>query len=230
MRLAAIDYVSCSNRIDNIGSKVILPDEWTNINTHHSFIPPVFIVNLQVPSQFPTSLFTEINDGPGWSLVYYFVMTNDTADSLIDLTTTSPGIRLFASYCQSAPENSESKQWKGRFKTITRCDNIDEFGLPSFITSYNGKPVLIRNTGTLIRGDNNKYIEMDINIHKFSTVPKKGLQMLISQFERMDITMGFCIESQCDDEMPETLIGCGTMRRPQFTIASDWSHLSNQIV
>ena len=32
-----------------------------------------------------------------------------------------------------------------------RCQNIDEFGLPSFISSYNGQPVLIRHTGNLVR-------------------------------------------------------------------------------
>lgn len=31
------------------------------------------------------------------------------------------------------------------------CSNLDSFGLPSFISSYNAKPVLIRQTGTLIR-------------------------------------------------------------------------------
>ena len=56
-----------------------------------------------------------------------------------------------------------------------RCQNIDEFGLPSFITAYNAKPVLIRNTGTLIRGTN--YIEMDINVHRFASVPKQALQV-----------------------------------------------------
>lgn len=41
--------------------------------------------------------------------------------------------------------------WAGRFKIILRCEDIEQFGLPSFITAYNSKPVLIRNTGTLVR-------------------------------------------------------------------------------
>ena len=44
-------------------------------------------------------------------------------------------------------ETASFAKWKGRFKVILNCNNIDEFGLPSFITSYNAKPVLIRNTG-----------------------------------------------------------------------------------
>ena len=41
--------------------------------------------------------------------------------------------------------------WMGRFKVTIRCENIEEFGLPSFITAYNAKPILIRNTGILYR-------------------------------------------------------------------------------
>jgi hypothetical protein len=41
--------------------------------------------------------------------------------------------------------------WIGRFKIILRCEDIEQFGLPSFITAYNSKPVLIRSTGTLMR-------------------------------------------------------------------------------
>jgi hypothetical protein len=47
--------------------------------------------------------------------------------------------------------NGSGCPWRARFKVTMRCQNIDEFGLPSFITSYNAKPVLIRNTGTLVR-------------------------------------------------------------------------------
>lgn len=67
-----------------------------------------------------------------------------------------PGVKLFSDYCSQAPEadlhgSSSSSPWKARFKATMRCQNIDEFGLPSFISAYNGKPVLIRHTGTLIR-------------------------------------------------------------------------------
>lgn len=68
-----------------------------------------------------------------------------------------PAIKLFLKYCLEAKEGpgdtepARSDPLRGRFKVIVACSNIDEFGFPSFITSYNAKPVLIRNTGTLIR-------------------------------------------------------------------------------
>jgi hypothetical protein len=50
-----------------------------------------------------------------------------------------------------SPAAEGPNPWVGRFKIVLRCEDIEQFGLPSFITSYNSKPVLIRNTGTLVR-------------------------------------------------------------------------------
>lgn len=225
MELVGTDLVRTPARIDKIGSKIRIPEEFFSVNTNEPGVPPLFIVNAQVPSEFPTSLSglfgSEITDGPGWSIVYYFRMSQETSDSIANLENASAAIKLFVDYCKSAPEmDSDPKSpWKGRFKAMYRCENMDDFGLPSFITSYNAKPVLINRTGVLSRGEN--FIEMDINLHKFSSIAKKGLQVLIPYFEKMIVTGGFCIESVDDEEMPEQLFGIGTCIRANYRIAPD---------
>ena len=67
--------VQSGKKIDNIGSKMSLPPGWSEMVTHDPKVPPLFIINFQIPSEFPTSFFTEITDGPGWSLVLYFRMS-----------------------------------------------------------------------------------------------------------------------------------------------------------
>ena len=67
--------VQSPGRIDNIGSKMNFPSGWKEMVTHHPKVPPLFIINFQIPSEFPTSFFSEITDGPGWSLVLYFRMS-----------------------------------------------------------------------------------------------------------------------------------------------------------
>lgn len=194
--LVGVDCVETSAKIDNIGSQMEIPEEWLDIESTRKGVPQLFIVNVQLPSEFPTTIFKEITDGPGYSLVLYYKITEETAEAMADMKTASGATKLFADYCSKAPELADdaSNPFRGRFKITLRCDNIDEFGLPSFITSYNSKPVLIRNTGTLVRGKN--YIEMDINVHKFGSVPRKALQMLVSRFDKMYINVGFCIESR----------------------------------
>jgi hypothetical protein len=181
-----------------------MPATWAIGEDLVAQVPSLFVLNVQLPSEFPTSIFTEITDGPGWSLVYYFRWTDaslvNIAASTRDATNTAT--KMMAEYMNSGAEVSsaygktdftapketpEYKKWKGRFKVILNALNMDEFGLPGFITSYNAKPVLIRNTGTLIRGTNSlsgtniQYAEFDINVHRFSSVPKKGLSIILDK-------------------------------------------------
>lgn len=63
---------------------------------------------------------------------------------------------------------------------------------------------------------------MDINIHRFASVPKKALSVMFARFSEMIISMGFCIESREENEMPETLFGSITLNKPTHTDAFNW--------
>lgn len=41
-------FVKCTRRIDNIGSKVKIPEEWLDMPPNLMGLPPLFIVNTQV--------------------------------------------------------------------------------------------------------------------------------------------------------------------------------------
>jgi len=222
MQLVGVDLVYSEARIDHFASKVRLPEAWTQMNTGNEKIPPVFIVNMQIPAENTLSLFSEITDGKGYSLVVYYSMKPETVAELNCLSTASNAVRLLAQYLSEAPEADKDPKsiWRGRFKMAMSCVNIDEFGLPSFITAYNAKPVLIRQTGTLIRGAN--YVEMDINVHRFASVAKKALQLCKDRFDSMILRLGFCIESKEDGEMPETLFGTVEFNRVIYGNAPVW--------
>ena len=176
------DIVQSSKRIDDMGSNVILPKEWTNINTNSEVVPPIFIVNGQIPSDQKSSFFAgDADDGAGWSLVFYLKITETTCKHLADLENAPGSVKLLEKYCREAPGNvvvdksglvgmaannisnlmgsfrgssSEANAgsiWAGRFKAIINVENIDDFGIPAFISSYNSKPVLIKQTGTVLR-------------------------------------------------------------------------------
>jgi len=215
----------CSSKIDNIGSKVNLPKEWTQINTGQAGVPPVFIVQCQLPevsmmSSLPT--FSDVTDGPGWSITIYFRIKESTVAALKNLSSASGGIKLFADYCKNAPdqEGNLKSPYRGRFKVCPRVDNIEELSLPYLISSYNCKPALIVKTGTVYRG--NGYIEVDTNVHNFGSPARAALQIL--RFDLMTANFGFCIESRDDSEMPEVLFGCMCLNRLLLSIADEWSH------
>lgn len=226
MDLVAVDLVSSKTRIDNFGSRVRFPRRWTDTLTGMQGVPPLFIVNVQLPSECIFSVFREVTDGPGYSLVFYFLMTDDTLTLLNNAHEVPlPGpLNLLVSYLKEGPESDASPRsnWRGRFKTMVHCRDIETFRLPSFITAYNAKPVLIRQTGTLLRGDN--YVELDINVHRFGSAPKQALTILKERFEAMDMCVGFCIESREEGEMPETVFGCAAVHRPRYALAPVWDN------
>jgi hypothetical protein len=85
--------------------------------------------------------------------------------------------------------------------------------MPSVIVSYNAKPVLIRRTGSLFRGKG--YIEKDIHVFKFATLAKQSIHLITSKCSSMFMQIGFVIEGQCDEELPEVLFGCVGVNKPQ---------------
>lgn len=93
------------------------------------------------------------------------------------------------------------------------CTNFEELGFPSMITAYNGKPVLIRRTGSIFTGPG--YLEMNIHVHKFANMAKQSIYMLTSRCNTMYMNIGFVIEGREDKELPETLFACVAVNRPQ---------------
>jgi hypothetical protein len=85
--------------------------------------------------------------------------------------------------------------------------------MPSSITSFNAKPVLIRRTGTIFRGSN--YMEIDIHVHKFANLAKQSIYLISSRCGLMLMQIGFVIEGRDDSELPETLFACCAVNKPQ---------------
>ena len=221
-----VDWVKTDSRIDNIASKCIIPDEWYDVPYKIDGVPPLFIVNIQMPAENPIlSIFSETMDGPGWSLVFYFKMSNEVAESLRDLTSISPALKQFIDFCQNAPEVDEdmNSPYRGRFKAIVRCENFDRFNFPSIVSGYNAKPALIRQTGNLVRGPGNRYIEMDINGHRFNAIAKGALQSILPIFPEVICSFGFCLEGREDSELPEILFGCATWNKPLLEGCVEWN-------
>jgi hypothetical protein len=69
--LTVILLNSTKLRVDHAATRFQLPDT-SQINTHNEFVPPIVIVQIQIPSEPPTSIFSSAEDGPGWAIVMYY--------------------------------------------------------------------------------------------------------------------------------------------------------------
>lgn len=85
--------------------------------------------------------------------------------------------------------------------------------MPSAITTYNAKPVLIRRTGSIFQGPS--YMEMNIHVHKFATLAKQSIFLVSSRCGLMYMQIGFVVEGRDDSELPETLFACVGINKPQ---------------
>jgi len=203
----AVDAFCARKNIDHMAQFLSLPD-MQNVKTNHPKVPPIFIVQMQLPTDSPP-LFGSVEDGPGWAVVFYFKITEDTCNQLKDLSTASAAVKLFVTYCENAEKDFA---WRSRLKMIGCCSNLEELGVPGAIATYNAKPVMIRKTGSIYRGPS--YLEVNINVHKWPTYVQKCIQYMYSQSTLMYLQVGFVIEGREDDDLPETLFGCVGLNRP----------------
>ena len=64
---------------------------------------------------------------------------------------------------------------------------------------------------------------MDINVHNFGSIARKGMEIMFGNFSKMIIDVGFCVESRLDEEMPEMLLGQVAMYKPNYECATPWT-------
>ena len=63
---------------------------------------------------------------------------------------------------------------------------------------------------------------MDINVHKFASLPKRALESMFNRFDKMVFSAAFCVESRTDEEMPEALFGAAQINFPTHTRTPHW--------
>ena len=207
----AVDIFSSEARIDHITEKVQMPPSAIEAinNNKHPHVPSIFVVQIQIPSEKPP-MFSTVEDGSGWSIVMYFKITQETLQKLNNPHRDNAAVNLLAQWCEHAHNDAA---WRGRFKVIASCSNLTELGMPSIVTSYNAKPVLIRKTSTIYKTP--QYIETCIHVFKFANMAKSPIHMCTSRCGLMNMEIGFTIEGRGDDELPECLLGCAKITKPQ---------------
>ncbi len=222
----AVDCFSSNTRFPDIATRVKLPDVTFDDNdspkTWRS--PDIFIASLAIPIEAPR-FGQSTDDGPGVTFVGYFRMKEETRAILRRVTAPGynsstdesesdidvqkrivNGVRLWEEYCTRAPSDPT---FQARFKLIPSA-NLEEIGIPSYISKYNGKPVLIKRnqvTGFFTDYPSLNAMSFEISFHPFPYLFKQAMSYLKDYFDNCIGTFGFVIEGRNDDELPEVMIG-----------------------
>ena len=116
-----------------------------------------------------------------------------------------------------------------KFKVIARAMNSDtaDFNTVTrtMVSQYNAKPFLARTSPTFHKGAN--YFEVSVDVHRFGTPARIGLQGVKQSLTSVIFDYGFVIECDHNDEMPENILACARMSKLS---PSDATHLPKDIV
>jgi len=223
--LMCVDAFESPQRCPDMTTRVKLPKVHFDDKGPKTWkAPDTFVISLCLPTD-PPKFGASTNDGGGFTITLYLKMKQETRDILKRVTAEGydpssekavddpqkscvNAVRLLDQWCRRAPTDPK---FFSRFKIVPHGHNLAEVGLPGWISTYNGKPFLIKRqgqTGFIYDHPEISAMVFEVSLHPFPFLAKKALCYMKENFcSKMHVSVGFLIEGREDDELPECLIG-----------------------
>eukprot|EP00997_Jenningsia_sp_PLL12_P005667 NODE_2199_length_968_cov_61.571273_g1809_i0.p1 GENE.NODE_2199_length_968_cov_61.571273_g1809_i0~~NODE_2199_length_968_cov_61.571273_g1809_i0.p1 ORF type:complete len:293 (-),score=61.72 NODE_2199_length_968_cov_61.571273_g1809_i0:57-935(-) len=214
-RVVAVDLFSCPRKLHHIAPDLHLDDTLFPPGSH------LFIINCMLPNYSP-SMWQTVWDGPGWSLVMYMIMSQETLQEV--RVATSGHLGLLRRFMDAELSENPNAIYD-RMKMIGKISNVEEVEFysteKSVVSKYNAKPVLTRPQHQIFHGEN--YTEVDVDVHTFSFIGRKGFHGFNGRLPTMVLDVAFVLEAETNEELPEVVLGCMRAFKVDLRKAVPWS-------
>jgi len=168
-------------------------------------IPPVILINVLVPD-YETSLIGGATDGKGYSMVFFAELTSASRKLLCE-NKLSPALKLLQSFVLGGKEGKHGDCFKCIARIVNKIEAVKSYGnIPGLLVSkYNGTPFLARGSTTFyyVR---EKYFAIDLDVHLFGKIARKGLGYVKDSIEKLVYDFAFLIEGRKERYYPEQIL------------------------
>ncbi|VAI22186.1 unnamed protein product [Triticum turgidum subsp. durum] len=205
------DMFACPRKVHHIAQHTALP----SLKPHDAF-PSLLIVNIHcLPTLLACSARTTAT-ALAWSCISRY-LTASTRRSLLSSRIASSVMNEEMEKVKGFPVDS-NVPYTERLKILAGIVNPEDLQLSAaerrLVQTYNQKPVLSRPQHKFYKGSN--YFEIDIDVHRFSYISRKGLETFRERLKHGVIDLGLTIQAQKAEELPEHVLCCMRLNKLDF--------------